>query len=92
MRKRRVKFETGFYWNRSNINRYFLTYCENPASSDSEGLIRIHNFDERGVWPGYMTRADKLTKFDPEKDMDRLKPEVAEKVRQRLEELARDGK
>ena len=86
-----VKFKSGFYWNELNKNRYSLVYCENPAHLVSRRLIRVHNFDESGTGFGYVTKANKLTPFDPEKDMDRLEPKVAEKVKLELEEIAKEA-
>jgi hypothetical protein len=86
------EFKRGFYLGQAEGQLDSLFYYERKLGVPNPiGLIEMRYFNETGVWSGGLAMANQLTLFDPEEDMARLKPEVAEKVREKLEELARES-
>lgn len=86
--KTETELKEGFYWNRSFYGNIHLVYYSGHVDPDDENIIFASLFDDRGKYGTIVTEIDRLTIFDPEKDMVRLKPKVAERVREKLEELA----
>lgn len=82
------KLKEGFYWCLSFYRNILLVYYSSHIDPDDENTIFVKLFDERGKYGTLVTEPNRLTPFSLENDIGRLNPEVAEKVRETLEELA----
>ncbi len=81
-----TELKEGFYWNKRFYGDYHLVYYGGHVPED-KGIIFADLFDERGNYGVISTEVDRLTLFDPERDMERLNSKTAERVKQKLEKL-----
>ena len=75
----------GFYWSKNNYGTDNLVYYSRSVLK-RDGLVLVNLFDERGVYGSVITSLTGLKPFDLNKDLERLNPKTAERVRKELEE------
>ena len=77
----------GFYWYNDTYTKDLFAMVDMRFES---GKVHLRFFNEKGdFYAGMSVEPDQLTPFNPEIDMERLEPRVAEKVKERLEEIAK---
>lgn len=78
----------GFYWSKNRYGSdHFVYYTGNSPSDDR---ISVSHFNERGMSGNFWSSIDRLIPFNAEEDMKKLNPKTVERVKQKLEELARE--